>query len=79
MITTPSTTLDQCAQNQTCSIVSLGGPLETKLHLVNLGFHTHSHIKLVLVRGDSYVLNVDGSRFAIDRDLAHKIQVQPLS
>lgn len=73
------TTLDQCSENQTCNITCLSGDLETKLHLVNLGFHTRSHIKILLVRGDSYILNVDGSRFAVDKKLAHLIHVEPLS
>ena len=71
--------LDECKQNQTCSIAALTGDLETKLHLVNLGFHTNSHIKVALIRGDSFVICVDGSRFAIDKKIAHTIKVTPLS
>ncbi|BBN59426.1 FeoA family protein [Hydrogenovibrio sp. JE_KL2] len=71
--------LDECHQDQTCTIVALTGDLETKLHLVNLGFHTNSHIKVLLVRGDSYILTVDGSRFAVDKKIAHFIKVHPLS
>ncbi|WP_024850912.1 FeoA family protein [Hydrogenovibrio kuenenii] len=71
--------LDECHQHQTCSISALTGDLETKLHLVNLGFHTNSHIKVSLVRGDSFIVCVDGSRFAIDKKIAHFIKVHPLS
>ncbi len=75
----PTTYLDDCRQDQTCSITALHGKLDTKLQLVNLGFHRHSHIKVILRRGDSLILNIDGSRFAIDRKLAKQIEVQLLS
>ncbi|MDX1795331.1 MAG: FeoA family protein [Hydrogenovibrio sp.] len=71
--------LDQCQQNQTGHIVALTGDLETKLHLVNLGFHTQSHIKVFMIRGDCFILSVDGSRFAIDRKIARHIKVHLLS
>lgn len=71
--------LDECHQNQTCQIASLDGDLATKLHLVNLGFHTNSHVKVALIRGENFVLCVDGSRFAIDKNIAHTIKVYPLS
>jgi ferrous iron transport protein A len=75
----PTLSLDQCQQNQTCQVVALHGRLDSKLQLVNLGFHTHSHIKVILTRTDCLVLNIDGSRFAIDRHLAQQIEVQLLS
>lgn len=74
-----TTYLDDCHQDQTCSIVALHGKLDAKLQLVNLGFHRHSHIKVILCRSDSLILNIDGSRFAIDRKLAKQIEVQLLS
>lgn len=75
----PSIYLDSCLQDQTCTVISLHGELDAKLQLVNLGFHRHSHIKVILCRGDSLILNIDGSRFAIDRELAKKIEVELLS
>ncbi len=72
-------TLADCHAQQTCTIVSLSGDLDTKLHLVNLGFHTHSHIKLSLIHHHSLVVIVDGSRFAIDKKLAEHINVSLLS
>lgn len=74
-----SCTLADCHEEQTCQIVSLSGDLEVKLHLVNLGFHTHSHIKLSLIHHHSLVVIVDGSRFAIDKKLAEHINVSLLS
>jgi len=72
-------TLADCEQHQTCQIESLTGDLDTKLHLVNLGFHTNSHIKLFMVRSNNFIISVDGSRFAINRDVANHIRVRPLS
>lgn len=72
-------TLAECLQNQTCQILSLTGDLETKLHLVNLGFHTRSHIKLAMIRHNNYVVSVDGSRFVLDKSIAEHIRVQLLS
>ena len=79
MTTLPQTYLDQCEQGQTSTILSLTGDLETKLHLVNLGFHTKSHIKVVMLRGESMIITVDGSRFALDKNIAKNIKVQLLS
>ncbi len=50
-----------------------------KMRLVNLGFHTHSIVKLVMMRGQNLVVCVDGSRFAIDQKIAENIQVEVLS
>lgn len=49
------------------------------MRLVNHGFHTHSLVKLILVRGQNLVICVDGSRFAIDKAIASNIQVEVLS
>jgi ferrous iron transport protein A len=60
---------------QTCEISALTGDLETKMRLVNLGFHTHSLVKLLMLRGSNLVVCVDGSRFAIGEELAERIRV----
>jgi len=72
-------TLSQCSSGQTSQITALKGDLETKMRLVNLGFHTHSIVKLILTRGRNLVVCVDGSRFAIDKQIAESIQVEVLS
>lgn len=72
-------TLSQCSAGQTSQITALKGDLETKMRLVNLGFHTHSIVKLILARGRNLVVCVDGSRFAIDKEIADSIQVDVLS
>lgn len=71
--------LSDCHNGQHCQITKLNGSLETKLRLVNLGFHTHSLIELILIRGQNIVVTVDGSRFAIDKKIAENIEVELLS
>lgn len=74
-----STQLSQCHTGQVCQIVALNGKLEMKMRLVNLGFHTHSIVEMILTRGQNLVVSVDGSRFAIDKNIAEYIQVEPLA
>lgn len=76
---THSIPLAECHSGQVSQIIALDGDLETKMRLVNLGFHTHSVVELVLSRGQNLVVCVDGSRFAIDKDIAQFIQVEPLA
>ena len=71
--------LSQCHAGQISQITALLGETETKLRLVHLGFHTKSIVELVLVRGQNLIVCVDGSRFAIDKQIADYIQVEPLS
>ncbi|WP_373017506.1 ferrous iron transport protein A [Thiomicrorhabdus sp.] len=73
------TTLDHCQRGQTSEITALQGDLQMKMRLINLGFHTHSIVKLVMTRGQNLVVCVDGSRFAIDKKIAENIQVEILS
>ncbi|MGC9385646.1 MAG: FeoA family protein [Hydrogenovibrio sp.] len=68
--------LSQCHPSQICRILALTGDLASKLHLVNLGFHTNSRIKLHMIRHRTFIVTVDGSRFALDASLADQIQVQ---
>ncbi|GAB6071090.1 hypothetical protein JCM30760_21870 [Thiomicrorhabdus hydrogeniphila] len=74
-----STSLSQCHNGQVSQIVSLNGSLEIKRRLINLGFHTHSIVETILSRGQNIVISVDGSRFAIDKEIADYIQVEPLA
>jgi len=72
-------TLDQCSSGQHCQILRLNGDVDLKMRLVNLGFHTHSIIHLLMTRGRNLVINVDGSRFALDKEYAQFIEVEALS
>jgi len=76
---THSICLSECHTSQVSQIVALNGDLETKMRLVNLGFHTHSVVEMILSRGHNIVVCVDGSRFAIDKSIAQHILVEPLA
>ena len=71
--------LSECHPGQISQITALQGDAEIKMRLVHLGFHTHSVVELILIRGQNLVVCVDGSRFAIDKQIADYIQVEPLS
>ena len=71
--------LSQCHAGQISQITALLGDSNIKMRLVHLGFHTKSVVELVLIRGENLVVCVDGSRFAIDKQIADLIQVEPLS
>lgn len=71
--------LSECHAGQHSQIVGLKGNTETKMRLVNLGFHTHSIIEMILIRGQNLVVCVDGSRFAIDKNIAKNIEVELLA
>jgi ferrous iron transport protein A len=68
-------TLDQCQPNQSCRIIALEGDLDTKMALVHLGFHKNSQVKMLMARPESFIIHIDGSRFAIDRALCRHIRV----
>lgn len=68
-------TLNQCHEGQECRITSLAGDLEMKLHLVNLGFHQRCQVKVLQRRDNGLVVNADGSRFAVDNEIAANINV----
>jgi len=78
-ITKHTMPLSDCSNGQHSQIVGLNGSLETKMRLVNLGFHTHSIIEMILSRGQNLVVCVDGSRFAIDKNIAKNIEVELLT
>ncbi|WP_019557571.1 FeoA family protein [Thiomicrorhabdus arctica] len=71
--------LSHCHAGQISQITALQGDSEIKMRLVHLGFHTNSVVELILIRGQNLVVCVDGSRFAVDKQIANYIQVEPLS
>lgn len=74
-----SSLLSECTVEQQGQIVKLSGDVEKKMRLVNLGFHTNSIVKVIQVRGKNMVVCVDGTRFAIDLELARNIEVEVLA
>ncbi len=71
--------LSQCPVGSECEICQLNGDASARLRLLNLGFHPSSQLKLVQVRNNHYIVCVDGSRFALSKELAGNIEVRPQS
>lgn len=71
--------LSECALGETAQILSLKGGLETKLRLVNLGFHSKGMVKILSKSPHSFIVNVDGNRFAIGADIAKQIEVEQIA
>ncbi len=69
--------LAQCAVGSECEICKLRGNASERQRLLNLGFHRKSKIKLMQVRHNHYIVCVDGSRFALSKELAGQIEVRP--
>jgi len=58
------------------SISHLEGETETKLRMINMGFHKGSQIEILQRRDRNTVVNVDGSRFALDQDIVANIYIE---
>lgn len=68
--------LAQCPVGSECEICKLSGSAGERQRLLNLGFHRKSKVKLVQVRNNHYIVSVDGSRFALSKELASHIKVR---
>ncbi len=53
----------------------LGGNLEVKKHLEDLGFHVGGSVSVVSKLGDNVIVKVKESRVAVSEELARKIMV----
>ena len=53
----------------------LGGNLEVKKHLEDLGFHVGGSVSVVSKLGDNVIVRVKESRVAVSEELARKIMV----
>ena len=56
-------------------IRKIGGSPEVKKHLKNLGFVVGGTVTVVNTLGGNMIVNVKGSRVAIDREMARKIMI----
>ena len=56
-------------------IRKIGGSPEVKKHLENLGFVVGGTVTVVNTLGGNMIVNVKGSRVAIDREMARKIMI----
>ena len=56
-------------------IRSVGGRLEVKKHLENLGFTVGGKVTVISTINGNVIVNVRDSRIAVDRTLANKIMI----
>ncbi len=57
------------------TIKRIGGTLEVRNHLNNLGFTVGGTVKVVSTINGNLIVNVKETRVALDRELAQKIMV----
>lgn len=57
------------------TIQKIGGNLETKKFLENLGFVVGGTVKVVQTIGGNMIVNVKESRVAVSKEMANKIMV----
>ena len=62
--------------DETKKILKVSGNDDTKKHLANLGFVPDSEIKIINSLAGNLIVNVKGSRIAIDERLARNIFVE---
>ncbi len=56
-------------------IRKIGGSPEVKQHLADLGFVVGGTVTLLSVLGGNVIVNVKGSRVALDADMARRIMI----
>lgn len=56
-------------------IQKVGGGQEVRAHLENLGFVSGSSITVISIISGNVIVNVKGSRVAINKEMANKIMV----
>ncbi len=56
-------------------IRKIGGSPEVKQHLADLGFVAGGTVTLLSVLGGNVIVNVKGSRVALDADMARRIMI----
>ena len=57
------------------SIKKVGGLLETRQHLENLGFVAGAHVTIITEISGNVIVNIKESRVAISREMANKIMI----
>ncbi len=73
----PSLPLTMCRKGEKATILRISGKEETKKFLVGLGFTVGSPVSIVNRAGDNLILDVRGSKIAVDGSMASKIMVNP--
>lgn len=62
-----------------CKIGRIGGKEDVRRHLNNLGFTVGEEITVMQESSGSVIVDVRGSRVAIDRSMTSKITIAPLT
>lgn len=64
------------AQPGTCNLIKkVGGKPETRQFLENLGFLTGGMVSVISRTGGNVIVEVKGTRVAVNRDMAAKIMI----
>ena len=64
---------------QEAEVIKIKGDDEIKTHLSNLGFVKGKTIKLFFFDGVNYIMMVDNSKYALNKDLAKRIYVKEIN
>lgn len=68
-----------CKDQQEVEVIKITGNDEVKTHLSNLGFVKGKKVKLFFFDGVNYIIMVDNSKYALNKDLAKRIYVKELN
>ena len=64
---------------QEAEVIRITGNDEIKTHLSNLGFVKGKTIKLFFFDGVNYIIMIDNSKYALNKDLAKRIYVKEIN
>lgn len=67
--------LTMARPGETATIRKIGGKVEVRQHLAELGFVVGGELTVVTELGGSLILQVKGSRIALDKGMANKIMI----
>jgi len=73
----PPCPITMCRVGERATISRISGREETKRFLAGLGFLAGGRVSVVSRSGDSFILDVKGSKIAIDGSMASRIVVNP--
>lgn len=65
-------------ENATYKIVRITGKDEVRAHLQNLGLVEQGLVSVIQSSSGNLIVEARGARMALGRDLARRIQIQPL-
>ena len=73
----PQCPITMCRVGERATISRISGREETRRFLAGLGFLAGGRVSVVSRSGDSFILDVKGSKIAIDGSMASRIVVNP--